>query len=287
VEPASVGTGERSELRGAKPARSEPAEIAHRVAEILKREADGEGIDRMYCNVYVPSLQYEHSRFFRYRRGQRLPSAALILSDNPKLCCGARGLCGPAWYWFERQAVHMLQPPVWIAPLGHRAVQTFKRGFSASMSRPGRTLKASLMALKTPQRVLHLATYGFNLTNQSRGPSDPASTSPFPPTRHACRAPTIPRVLANAVDLHIAASCHCNQALRFLPKFFGSDIDRPLCGCGLDHREPFGWRVLKVDAPGLCIRRAFAAIHQSPSVITQREDGTGIERFHTLQNRRV
>jgi hypothetical protein len=106
-------------LRGAKPARSEPAEIAHRVAEILKREADGEGIDRMYCNVYVPSLQYEHSRFFRYRRGQRLPSAALILSDNPKLCCGARGLCGPAWYWFERQAVHMLQPPVWIAPLGH------------------------------------------------------------------------------------------------------------------------------------------------------------------------
>jgi hypothetical protein len=34
----------------------------------------------MYLNVYVPSLQYEHGidRFFRYRRVQPLPSAALM-----------------------------------------------------------------------------------------------------------------------------------------------------------------------------------------------------------------
>jgi len=34
----------------------------------------------MYLNVYVPGLQYEHgiNRFFRYHRGQPLPSAALM-----------------------------------------------------------------------------------------------------------------------------------------------------------------------------------------------------------------
>jgi hypothetical protein len=117
----------------------------------------------MYRNVYVPSLQYEHSRFFRYRRGQRPPSAALILSDNPKLCCGARGLCGPAWYWARARDSSGRRCTCCSRRFGSlrwaiRAVQTFKRGFSASTSRAGRMLKARLMALKTPQRVLHLAT---------------------------------------------------------------------------------------------------------------------------------
>ena len=64
--------------------------IAHSVAEIIKRHVrltverhvrlTVEGIDRMYLNVYVPGLQYEHGvhRFFRYHRGQPLPSAALM-----------------------------------------------------------------------------------------------------------------------------------------------------------------------------------------------------------------
>jgi DNA-binding HxlR family transcriptional regulator len=56
--------------------------IAHSVAEIVKRHVrlTVEGIDRMYLNVYVPGLQYEHgiNRFFRYHRGQPLPSAALM-----------------------------------------------------------------------------------------------------------------------------------------------------------------------------------------------------------------
>jgi hypothetical protein len=56
--------------------------IAHSVAEIVKRHVrlTVEGIDRMYLNVYVPSLQYEHgiNRFFRYHRGQPPPSAALM-----------------------------------------------------------------------------------------------------------------------------------------------------------------------------------------------------------------
>jgi hypothetical protein len=56
--------------------------IAHSVAEIVKRHVTltVEGIDRMYLNIYVPGLQYEHgiNRFFRYHRGQPLPSAALM-----------------------------------------------------------------------------------------------------------------------------------------------------------------------------------------------------------------
>src|SRR5215510_8537908 len=56
--------------------------IAQSVAEIVKRHVMStvEGIDRMYLNVYVPGLQYEHgiNRFFRYHRGQPLPSAALM-----------------------------------------------------------------------------------------------------------------------------------------------------------------------------------------------------------------
>jgi hypothetical protein len=43
--------------------------IAQSVAEIVKRHVTltVEGIDRMYLNVYVPGLQYEHgiNRFFR------------------------------------------------------------------------------------------------------------------------------------------------------------------------------------------------------------------------------
>jgi len=56
--------------------------IAQSVAEIVKRHVmlTVEGIDRMYLNVYVPGLQYEHgiNRFFRYHRGCPLPSAALM-----------------------------------------------------------------------------------------------------------------------------------------------------------------------------------------------------------------
>ena len=55
---------------------------AHSVAEIIKRHVrlTVEGIDRMDLNVHVPGLQYEHgiNRFFRYHRGQPLPSAALM-----------------------------------------------------------------------------------------------------------------------------------------------------------------------------------------------------------------
>jgi hypothetical protein len=56
--------------------------LAQSVAEIVKRHVKltVEGIDRMYLNVYVPGLQYEQgiNRFFRYHRGQPLPSAALM-----------------------------------------------------------------------------------------------------------------------------------------------------------------------------------------------------------------
>jgi hypothetical protein len=56
--------------------------IAHSVAEIVKRPVrlTVEGIDRMYLNVYVPGLKYEHgiNRFFRHHCGQPLPSAALM-----------------------------------------------------------------------------------------------------------------------------------------------------------------------------------------------------------------
>src|SRR5438874_4904261 len=56
--------------------------IAQSVAEIVSRHVKlaVEGIDRMYLNVFVPGLQYEQGivRFFRYHRGQPLPSAALM-----------------------------------------------------------------------------------------------------------------------------------------------------------------------------------------------------------------
>ncbi|MFZ1106674.1 MAG: hypothetical protein WAN86_28070 [Hyphomicrobiaceae bacterium] len=57
--------------------------IAHQsVADILRDhvQLSVEGIDRMYLNVYVPQLQCEQGvvRFFKYHRGQPLPSAALM-----------------------------------------------------------------------------------------------------------------------------------------------------------------------------------------------------------------
>jgi hypothetical protein len=57
--------------------------IAHQsVADILRDHVrlSVEGIDRMYLNVYVPQLQSEQGvvRFFKYHRGQPLPSAALM-----------------------------------------------------------------------------------------------------------------------------------------------------------------------------------------------------------------
>jgi hypothetical protein len=57
--------------------------IAHQsVADILRDHVrlSVEGIDRMYLNVYVPQLQSEQGVvwFFKYHRGQPLPSAALM-----------------------------------------------------------------------------------------------------------------------------------------------------------------------------------------------------------------
>lgn len=55
--------------------------IAQSVAEIVSRHVrlTVEGIDRMYRNVFVASLQYEQGivRFFREHHGQPLPSEAL------------------------------------------------------------------------------------------------------------------------------------------------------------------------------------------------------------------
>jgi hypothetical protein len=70
--------------------------IAHSVAEIVKRHVRPtvEGIDRMYLNVYVPGLQYEHgiNRFFRYHRGQPLPSAALMSPMTRNFVAGLEDL---------------------------------------------------------------------------------------------------------------------------------------------------------------------------------------------------
>ena len=52
------------------------------VAEILKGHVtlELESIDRMYCNLYVPQLQYEGGvvRFFHHQRGQPIASSALM-----------------------------------------------------------------------------------------------------------------------------------------------------------------------------------------------------------------
>src|ERR1700737_2133210 len=58
------------------------AMIAQSVADILRHHVKltVEGIDRMYLNVFVPGARHETGGggFFRGRRGQRLPSAALM-----------------------------------------------------------------------------------------------------------------------------------------------------------------------------------------------------------------
>ena len=54
--------------------------LPHSVAEILDNHVTFqlESIDRMYLNIYVPSLQYEGGvvKFFRSHRGQPIPSSA-------------------------------------------------------------------------------------------------------------------------------------------------------------------------------------------------------------------
>jgi len=56
--------------------------LPHSVAEILDNHVTFqlESIDRMYLNIYVPSLQYEGGvvKFFRSHRGQPIPSSALM-----------------------------------------------------------------------------------------------------------------------------------------------------------------------------------------------------------------
>jgi len=57
--------------------------IAHSVAEVLQEHVtlEVEGIDRMYMNVYVAKLQHELGvvSFFRYHRGAKFASSALML----------------------------------------------------------------------------------------------------------------------------------------------------------------------------------------------------------------
>src|SRR5438876_9145211 len=84
----SSGRTSLKDLEGQTPARGNTCTtgaegmIAQSVAEIVSRHVKlaVEGIDRMYLNVFVPGLQYEQGivRFFRYHRGQPLPSAALM-----------------------------------------------------------------------------------------------------------------------------------------------------------------------------------------------------------------
>ena len=56
--------------------------LSHSVAEILQNHVTFqlESIDRMYLNLYVPSLQYEGGvvRFFHGHRGQPITSSALM-----------------------------------------------------------------------------------------------------------------------------------------------------------------------------------------------------------------
>src|ERR1700689_3891784 len=56
--------------------------LSRSVAEVLKEPVtlEVEGIDRMYLNVYVPALQRAGgvARFFRFHRGHRFASSALM-----------------------------------------------------------------------------------------------------------------------------------------------------------------------------------------------------------------
>jgi hypothetical protein len=48
----------------------------------------------------------------------------------------------------------------------------------------------------------------------------------------------------------IACGDNRNQPLGLLAEFFSSNLDRLLCGSGLDRSEPLGWSIREVDAPG-------------------------------------
>ena len=56
--------------------------VARSVSEVLSEHVqfEIESIDRMYLNLYVPQLQRAEgcAHFFRYHRGQPLPSSALM-----------------------------------------------------------------------------------------------------------------------------------------------------------------------------------------------------------------
>jgi hypothetical protein len=74
-------SGYRSQRTGGPP--TEPnVNLPHSVAEILQNHVtlQLESIDRMYLNLYVPSLQYEGGvvKFFRGHRGQPIASSALM-----------------------------------------------------------------------------------------------------------------------------------------------------------------------------------------------------------------
>src|SRR5215510_2762570 len=74
-------SGYRSQRTGGPP--TEPnVNLSHRVADILQNNVTFqlECIDRMYLNLYVPSLQYEGGvvKFFHGHRGQLIASSALM-----------------------------------------------------------------------------------------------------------------------------------------------------------------------------------------------------------------
>ena len=56
--------------------------VARSVSEVLSEHVqfEIESIDRMYLNLYIPQLQRAEgcAHFFRYHRGQPLPSSALM-----------------------------------------------------------------------------------------------------------------------------------------------------------------------------------------------------------------
>src|SRR6516162_6185268 len=74
-------SGYRSQRTGGPP--TEPnVNLSHSVADILQNHVTFqlECIDRMYLNLYVPSLQYEGGvvKFFHGHRGQPIASSALM-----------------------------------------------------------------------------------------------------------------------------------------------------------------------------------------------------------------
>jgi hypothetical protein len=77
------------------------------------------------------------------------------------------------------------------------------------------------------------------------------------------------RLLTNAGQSQLLVHPHRKHPLRILAEFFRSDLDRLLCGSGLDCSEPFGRRVREVDTPGrerltsICVDHADAASLQT------------------------